>query len=221
MQTIDREKELFFYEKLKEIKHKKKSSPDFNNNQNSLVSNYGAHLINQKNIAKFDGAEGEDDEEDEESMPDTVSRGREGDNYEAFNRAKAEALKKYKKKTKTAEKAKQVAQAAKQLKAVKNIKNLVNLAKVATGVTIEGLIVTWIIMSIQFVGGNIFKSKYIPPLGQIEKLIYIPVLFVVIICNLAIWMPAIITTGVAGGVAGSMIGGALNLASYIGVNLGL
>jgi len=217
MQTINREKELFFYEKLKEIKNKKKSSPDFNNYQKS-VSNYGVHLINQKNIAKFDGAEGEDDEEeDAESMPNTVSRGHEGDNYEAFNRAKAEALKKYKKKTTTAKKAKQVAQAAKQLKAVKNVKNLLNLAKVATGVTIEGLVVTWVIMSIQFVGGNIFKSKYIPPLGPIEKLIYIPVLLAVLACNISLFMPAIITTGVAG----SMIAGVVNLASYLGVNLGL
>lgn len=209
-------KELFYYEKLKEIKHKKKSSPDFDNYKKSTSANYGAHLINQKSITQFDGAEGAEQLADE--MPNTVAGGEEGGNYEAFNRAKNEALERAKKTKGGAERAAKVAKAAKELKAVKNVKNLLTLAKAFTAIDPITLIVTLVIMHIQFIGGNVFKSKKIPPLGHIELfLIYVPVNIINILCMLPFIILPLATTGIAG----TALAGVVKFASYIGTNIGL
>ncbi len=207
-------RELFYYEKLKEIKHKKKSSPDFGNYKNSFSTNYGAHLINQKNIIKFDGAEAvEDYEQDVESMPNTVARGQEGGNYEQFNRLKNEAMKRAKKSKGATEKATKVAKAAKQLKSMKNIKNLYNLVKIAFTVDLVTVVVTLVIMFIQFFGGNVFKSKYIPPLGKIELLLFIPILLSASASTLVFVLPTIIGTGLLG----SAYAGLANLIGNVGI----
>ncbi|MFA6295906.1 MAG: hypothetical protein WC663_00980 [Patescibacteria group bacterium] len=214
---ININKELFYYEKLKEIKHKKKSSPDFDNYKKNFSSNYGAHLANQKSISAFDGAEGAEAEQSAEEMPDTVARGEEGGNYEQFNRLKSEALERAKKTKGGAERAAKVAKAAQQLKNIKNIKNLLTLVKAFAAFDPITLLVTWVIMNVQFIGGNIFKSKKIPPLGGIELLIYIPVAIFVFTFSLPMIMLPLITTGLVGGA----LAGIANIASSIGTNIGI
>lgn len=214
LKNIDQE--LFYYEKLKEIKNQQIQSPDFKNKKNSFTTNYGAKLVNQASLTQFDGAD-----EDEEEIPDVVPQGQEGKNYEAFNHIKQQALDKYRKKERLAKRAKNIAEAVKALKAAKRLKviekakKIWNFIKTGFGITLEGLIVTYIIMLVQFWGGNVFKSKYIPPLGMIEKIIFLPIFIIAIIFQLPLIILPLATTG-AFGVIGI---GLQKLLSFIGVDL--
>lgn len=217
--TIDQE--LFYYDKLKEIKSKQTRSSSFNKQENSSAKyNFGAKLVKQNNPVQFDGAQAaENEQEIPESLPDTVSGGKEGDNYAAFNKLKQEALERAKKTKGGIEKAEKVAKAAKTLKQVKNVKNLLNLAKAACGITLWGLIVTYLLMLVQFIGGNIFKSKYIPPLGMIEKLIFIPVSIILVISTLPSIIIPLAAAGIFGGTLAGIITAGQKVLETVGVTL--
>tara|TARA_B100001964_G_scaffold228235_1_gene279121 strand:- start:631 stop:1080 length:450 start_codon:yes stop_codon:yes gene_type:complete len=75
-------------------------------------------------------------------------------------------------------------------KAKKKIKELQKKAilkatKGGAGATLVGLIITYAIMTIQFIAGNIFESKIIPKLGFAETIIWACATILIIICTIA------------------------------------
>lgn len=80
-----------------------------------------------------------------------------------------------------AERAKKAAETVKKVKQVKNIKQFLMLFKVTAGITIEGLILTYLTMLGQFLLGNLLKIVIVPRLGRYEKLIFMFVTLVVIV----------------------------------------
>ena len=70
------------------------------------------------------------------------------------------------------EKFQKAAKVAKQLQKAKNIKQAWNIFKVGTGITIEGLILTYLAMLTQYILGDIFHVRNVPPLGRFERIIF-------------------------------------------------
>ena len=75
-------------------------------------------------------------------------------------------------------------------KAKKKIKELQKKAilkatKGGAGATLVGLIITYAIMTIQFIAGNIFESKNIPKLGLGETIIWVCATFLIIVGTIA------------------------------------
>lgn len=118
-----------------------------------------------------------------EKEPSKISPKQQHDKALNFRKLKDKA----KKKQNLAERAKKAkqriqkaAKIAKQLRRAKNIKQVWTIFKVGTGITIKGLILTYLAMVLQFILGNIFEVKYFPKLGRYEKIIFLVVSIIVV-----------------------------------------
>ena len=90
-------------------------------------------------------------------------------------------------------------EAAKKLKGARSGFRIINFGSAAT---IIGLVITFIVMNIQFIGGNIFDAKWIPKL-EIWEIVLLGVL------DLFLFLVAMITIGIIGVIASpfSAVGG--------------
>ena len=75
-------------------------------------------------------------------------------------------------------------------KAKKKIQDLqkkatLKAAKGGTAATLLGLVITYAIMTVQFIAGNIFESKNIPRLGLGETIIWVCSTFLIIVGTIA------------------------------------
>ncbi len=77
--------------------------------------------------------------------------------------------------------------AAKAKKKIQDLqkKAVLKSAKGGTAATLLGLVITYAIMTIQFIAGNIFESKNIPKLGLGETIIWVCATFLIIVGTIA------------------------------------
>ena len=64
-------------------------------------------------------------------------------------------------------------------------KAILKSAKGGTAATLLGLVITYAIMTVQFIAGNIFESKNIPKLGLGETIIWVCATFLIIVGTIA------------------------------------
>ncbi len=217
MNITTSEKEAYLASKLKEVhkKNKDKFNPDDLQSTPNFISNYGAKIDNQTNPIKFDGAAQAgylDDNyyypEDLEEEPEEVEPRQQADQsatlYDIMKGTKKkENLAKRVKKSKA--RIQKAVKLAKALKRAKNLKQVLTAFKAATGITLVGLIFTYLTMLAQFILGNVFQvtikdMRLMPSLGWCEGIIFMIVtLFLIIGYMLFVLMTIGIPAGILGG----------------------
>lgn len=121
----------------------------------------------------IDQQEEEIEEEEELIAAEEEDSAGGGDSKEAVDRLKKEAVKKSK-------------------EAVTRLASRLKIAKIGAALTLVGLIVTYLIMTFQFIVGNWLANPDIPKLSFLEIIIWVLLTFVIILAVVLLFIVAII-----------------------------
>lgn len=176
------DQEYYFSSRLSQLKRAK-------NKKDALVpdsqkyyhhANFGSQILNQSKLTLNDGVEEEDDEEEEgEEEENQINQSKQQDAAANLRQKQEQAKKKQEsaaKAKKAVDNTKKIAQAA---KTAKSLKQFLMLVKVGTGITVWGLIITLLVMLVQYIFGNLLKVTLVPKLALWEQAILLGVIFVI------------------------------------------